>query len=166
MRYAQTRQYDVANGEGVRTTLFVTGCTHNCFNCFNKEYQDFNYGKPFTQKTIDTILEYVGSPHIQGLSLLGGEPMQNTEGLIELCKQFRAKFGYSKDIWCWTGYTFDGVIKHPNMHELLTYIDVLVDGLYIERLKDLTLKFRGSSNQRIIDVKESLIKGEVVHYNI
>lgn len=162
MRYAQIRNYDVANGLGVRVTLFVSGCTHNCFNCFNVEYQSFDYGEEFTEETIEYILDLVDRPHIRGLSLLGGEPMQNTEGLIKLCKAFRSRFGESKDIWLWTGYTFEGLIKDSSMRELASLADVLIDGLYVERLKDLSLKFRGSSNQRIIDVKESLSRNTVV----
>ncbi|OLS02200.1 anaerobic ribonucleoside-triphosphate reductase activating protein [Tissierella creatinophila] len=160
MKYAQIRKYDVANGLGVRTSIFVTGCTHNCFNCFNKEYQDFDFGKPWTKKETQTIIEYLNNDHISGLSILGGEPMQNANDLTSLVKE--VKQHSNKDIWLWSGYTYEEVIKHEDRRKLLEEIDVLVDGRFIESKKDLTLKFRGSSNQRVIDVKKSLSSGMIV----
>ena len=160
MKYAQIRKYDVANGLGVRTSIFVTGCTHNCFNCFNKEYQDFDFGKPWTKKETQTIIEYLNNDHISGLSILGGEPMQSANDLTSLVKE--VKQHSNKDIWLWSGYTYEEVIKHEDRRKLLEEIDVLVDGRFIESKKDLTLKFRGSSNQRIIDVKKSLSSGMIV----
>lgn len=160
MKYAQIRKYDVANGLGIRTSIFVTGCTHNCFNCFNKEYQDFNFGKLWTEKETKTIIEYLSNDHISGLSILGGEPMQNANDLTFIVKEIKQ---YSnKDIWLWSGYTYEEILKDKDRIKLLNEIDILVDGRFIESKKDLTLKFRGSSNQRVVDVKKSLSSGTII----
>ena len=151
MRYAQIREYDVANGPGIRVTFFVTGCTHNCFNCFNKEYQDFSYGQVWTEEETKKVIELLDKDQIKGLSVLGGEPFQNAEDLRKVLVDIKKRS--EKDIWVWSGYTYEVISEDPSMLSLLKEIDVLVDGPFIEKKKDLTLKFRGSSNQRIVDVK-------------
>ena len=166
MNYATIKKFDIANGPGVRVSLFVSGCRHHCKNCFNKEAWDFNYGKPFTDEVIKEILDALDYDHIEGLSLLGGEPFEkeNRGGLISLVKQFKQLFP-DKTIWCYTGFLLDDELMKSgdsDAMELLSYIDVIVDGRFVEELKNLALMFRGSSNQRIIDVKETLKKGEVV----
>lgn len=173
MNYADIKIADVANGKGVRVSLFVSGCNHHCKGCFNSQAWDFNYGKEFTEKEIDKILNELDHPYVSGLSLLGGEPLeyQNQEGLLPLLKKVKERFP-QKDIWCYTGYTFDKDIvgnmfqNWPQTKELISYIDVIVDGKFEESKKDLTLKFRGSSNQRIIDVKESLKVHKIIPYDI
>ncbi len=164
MKYAQIRKYDVANGVGVRTSIFVTGCTHKCFNCFNEEYQDFDFGENWTEKETQRVIEYLKNHHISGLSILGGEPMQNAVDLTSIVKKI--KEATEKNIWLWSGYSYEEILKNKNRKALLEEIDVLVDGKFIEDKKDLTLKFRGSSNQRIIDVKKSLEKNTIVNYQL
>ena len=159
MNYAQIRKYDVANGTGIRTVIFVTGCTHNCRNCFNKDYQDFNYGELWTDAETEKVIEYLEDDNVSGLTLLGGEPMQNLD-LIEVLKSVRARV--NKPIWVYSGYTYEEILENKKRTELLELCDVLVDGRFVEELKDLKLKFRGSSNQRIIDIKKSLEQGKVV----
>lgn len=169
MNYAEIKYRDVANGPGVRTTLFVSGCTHHCKGCFNEIAWDFNYGKPFTDDTINDILNSLQPDFISGLTLLGGEPFEyaNQKGLLPLLREVKKRYP-NKDIWCFTGYLFDKDIvddmckKWPETAEMLSYIDVLVDGKFVEELKNLMLKFKGSENQRTILVKESLKKNEVV----
>lgn len=160
MRYAQIRKYDVANGPGIRTSIFVTGCTHRCPNCFNAEYQDFNFGDIWTEKQTEEIIEYLNDDVVAGLTLLGGEPFQNSLELTKVLNE--VKKHTDKSIWAYSGYTFEQIMKDEEKKELLKLCDVLVDGLYIDRLKDLRLKFRGSSNQRIIDVKKSIDEGSIV----
>lgn len=172
MNYAEIKYCDVANGPGVRTSLFVSGCSHHCPECFNEIAWDFNYGKPFTQDTIDSIIESLKPDYIQGLTLLGGEPFEysNQKGLLPLVRQVR-KVLPQKDIWCFTGFLFDKDIienmckKWKETNELLSYIDVLVDGRFVEELKNLNLKFKGSENQRTILVNESLKSGNVILYD-
>lgn len=159
MKYAQIRKYDVANGEGIRSVIFVTGCTHGCKGCFNREYWDFTYGKDWDNEATQTIIEYLKDPAVSGLTLLGGEPMQNLE-LIQIVKDIKKEV--DKNIWVFSGYTYEQILKDPNKLELLKECDVLVDGLFIEELKNLKLKFRGSENQRVIDIQESLKTGKVV----
>ncbi len=171
MNYADIKQYDVANGPGIRISLFVSGCTHHCKECFNPETWDFNYGKPFTQETIDLIIEYMKPEFISGLTLLGGDPfeIQNQEPLIPLLKQVKSVYP-DKTVWCFTGYDFERDIvgrmmnEYPFTKELLSYIDVMVDGEFILEQKDLSLIFKGSSNQKTIKVKESLESGTVQLY--
>lgn len=169
MNYSAIKPYDVANGPGVRVSLFVSGCTHHCKDCFNPETWDFHYGEPFTGEVIESILDMLAPSYIRGLSILGGEPFEhvNQTGLLPLLRAVKARYP-QKDIWCYTGYLYDTDI-HANMmpvwaetRELLSYIDILVDGPFIEEQKDLTLRFRGSSNQRIICVKSSLESNEIV----
>lgn len=165
MNYAEIKKFDIANGKGVRVSVFVSGCRHHCKNCFNKEAWDFNYGKEFTQDVIDEILDACNHDYIEGLSILGGEPFEpeNRKGLLDLLTQFKRKFP-EKDVWCYSGFTYkeltDGTKEHAN--QMLAKIDILVDGKFIEEKKNLALLFRGSSNQNIIDVKKSLKKGEMV----
>lgn len=173
MNYASIKKMDVANGPGIRMSLFVSGCTHHCKGCFNEEAWDFNYGNPFTQKEIDYIIDYVSDEHIRGLTLLGGEPLEhvNQQGLLPLLRQLRSRCP-KKTIWCFTGYDFEKDVisrmmkEYPETPELLSYIDVIVDGRFVEELKDLSLRFKGSSNQRTIDVKKSLDAGSVVLYDL
>ena len=172
MNYAEIKYCDVANGPGVRTSLFVSGCSHHCPGCFNEIAWDFNYGKPFTQDTIDSIIESLKPDYIQGLTLLGGEPFEysNQKGLLPLVRQVREVLP-QKDIWCFTGFLFDKDIivimckRWKETNELLSYIDVLVDGRFVEELKNLNLKFKGSENQRTILVNESLKSGNVILYD-
>lgn len=172
MNYAEIKYCDVANGPGVRTSLFVSGCSHHCPGCFNEIAWDFNYGKPFTQDTIDSIIKSLKPDYIQGLTLLGGEPFEysNQKGLLPLVRQVREVLP-QKDIWCFTGFLFDKDIienmckKWKETNELLSYIDVLVDGRFVEELKNLNLKFKGSENQRTILVNESLKSGNVILYD-
>ena len=169
MNYADIKRVDVANGEGVRVSLFVSGCNHHCKGCFNECAWDFNYGNKFTDENIDEVINYLNHDHIEGLTLLGGEPLEyvNQEGILPLVKRVKEKFP-NKNIWCYTGFDFEkdvvGKMSKDNetTKELLNYIDVMVDGKFEEDKKNLKLKFRGSSNQRIIDVKESLKEHKVV----
>ena len=160
MNYAQIRKYDIANGPGVRTTIFLTGCTLNCKNCFNKEYQNFHFGKVFDEKAFEEVMDCLSDANISGLSVLGGEPFDNLEGLKEFITKVRAKS--EKDIWIYSGYTFEELLEKDGAMDVLKNIDVLVDGRFVEDLKDLKLKFRGSSNQRIVDVKRTLEEDKIL----
>lgn len=171
MYYADIKRCDVANGPGVRISLFVSGCTHHCEGCFNEEAWDFMYGKLFTEGNIQEILNLLDSSYIKGLSLLGGEPFErvNQQGLLPLLRRVKETLP-TKDIWCYSGYLFDKDIasmyeKWTETKEMLSYIDVLVDGKFEQDKKNVNLRFRGSSNQRIIKVKESLLNGTIVHWN-
>ena len=148
VKYAQIRKYDVANGPGVRASIFVTGCSHNCFNCFNKEYQDFDFGKPWTEKETKTIIEYLKNEHISGLSILGGEPMQNASDLAPIIREIKKHS--DKDIWLWSGYTYEAIMSLEDRRSLLNEVDFLVDGRFIESKKDLTLKFRGRDRKSVV----------------
>lgn len=171
MNYAKIKKCDVANGPGVRVSLFVSGCNHHCKNCFNREAWDFNYGNDFTDKEENQIIEDLKPDYITGLSLLGGEPFerQNQEGLAPLVKKVKQEYP-DKKIWCYTGFTFDkqilgemvGQENRETTKQMLENIDYIVDGRFVEELKNPSLKFKGSSNQRIIDVKKSLEQNEVV----
>ena len=160
MRYNKIRKMDISNGPGVRVSIFMQGCTFNCKNCFNPETHDFNGGREFLDETIEKILDLCSLEHIVGLSILGGEPMhpKNIDGTTKLAKMFKERYP-NKNIWVWTGFLFDRDLKDK---EILNYIDVLVDGQYKDELHDPKLKYCGSSNQRVIDVKKSLQKDEVV----
>ena len=161
MKYAQIRKYDIANGVGIRTSVFFSGCTHNCFNCFNKDYQDFAYGKEFTQSQIDEIIKYLNEDEISGLSLLGGEPLQqNYNDMMNFLTQVRKST--QKSIWIYSGYTYEEILNSKEKMEIISYCDVLVDGRYEEKLRNLRLKFRGSSNQRIIDIQKTLKEDRIV----
>lgn len=168
MNYADIKQYDIANGTGVRVSLFVSGCTHHCKNCFNQEAWDFHYGKEFTQNTIEQILSYLAPSYVAGLSILGGEPFEhvNQLGLLPLLRQVKEMYP-QKTIWCWSGYLFEEITKDmcqkwPETKELLSYLTVLVDGEFIEEQKNANLIFRGSANQRSILVQESLQTNSIV----
>ena len=169
MNYAEIKNCDIANGPGVRISLFVSGCTHHCKGCFNEVAWDFDYGKPFTQQTIDQILEMLRPGYIRGLTLLGGEPFEpQTQGpIVELLRQIKEKMP-EKSIWAFSGYLFDRDILSGRLgdwsvtQEYLSYLDVLVDGPFVEARKNLSLRFRGSENQRIIDVPASLAQGKIV----
>ena len=168
MNYAAIKKNDIANGTGVRVSLFVSGCRHRCKNCFNSEAWDFNYGKPFDILVIEEILDAIDKKYINGLSILGGEPFEpeNQDGLLTLLKMFKQRFP-QKDVWCYTGFTFYELCDKNNenadkIKSMLSYIDVLVDGKFVEELKNLSLMFRGSENQNIIDVKKSLKENRVI----
>ncbi len=163
MRYSKIRKMDISNGKGVRVSIFMQGCSFNCKNCFNPETHDFNGGKEFTDNTIDKVLELCDNENIDGLSILGGEPMHpnNIEGTTKLAKKFKEKFP-NKDIWAWSGFKFDEYLKDK---EVTKYLDVLIDGQYVEELHNPTLKWKGSSNQRVIDVQQSVINNKVIELN-
>ena len=164
MNFAQIRKYDVANGPGIRTTIFVTGCTHNCHNCFNEEYQDFNYGDTWTDKETEEVISYLNLAEVKGLTLLGGEPFQNEVDLLKVIRDIKKEV--QKDIWIFSGYTYEEILKDQEKKKLLEECDVLVDGRFVEALKDLKLRFRGSSNQRIIDIQKSLDENKVVLFDL
>lgn len=171
MNYAEIKPTDIANGEGVRVSLFVSGCTRRCKNCFNSVAWDFEYGKPFTAETEEALFKMLAPDYIAGLTLLGGDPFEpsNQRALLPFVRRVREKFPH-KNIWCFTGYTYsDGSLAEPQAcceatGELISLLDVLIDGKFEEELKDIRLKFRGSSNQRVIDVRRSLSSGSVVLY--
>lgn len=171
MNYAEIKNCDIANGEGVRVSLFVSGCRRHCKGCFNAVAWDFSYGKPFDEAVREHILELLKPDYIAGLTLLGGDPFEpeNQRALLPFVKQVKQTYP-QKNIWCFTGYTYsDGGIAEPEVQtevtrELLAHIDILVDGRFMEERKDIRLKFRGSSNQRIIDVKQSISSGSIVLY--
>ena len=173
MNYADIKRVDVANGEGVRVSVFVSGCNHHCKGCFNECAWDFNYGNKFTEKQEEEVLQDLDHDYISGLTLLGGEPLEpaNQEGLLPLVKKAKEKFP-DKKIWCYTGFDFEKDVvgkmakQSDTTKELLKYIDVVVDGKFEEDKKDLKLKFRGSSNQRILDVQESLKENKPVEYKL
>ena len=154
MRYNKIRKMDISNGPGVRVSIFMQGCTFNCKNCFNKETHDFNGGKEFCDQTVERVLELCDNENIEGLSILGGEPMHpnNIEGTTKLAKAFKEKFP-EKNVWAWSGFSFDRDLKDK---EVVKYIDVLVDGQYNDDLRNPSLKWKGSENQRVINVQESL----------
>ena len=166
MNYADIKRVDVANGPGVRVSLFVSGCTHHCLECFNPETWDFSFGAPFGSEQIEEILGYLRPSHIRGLSLLGGEPFEpeNQLAVLELIRRVRAELP-QKDIWCYSGYLFEALAEGKigtHSRPLLEQIDVLVDGPFVLERKNLGLRFRGSDNQRIIQVQNSLNIGSIV----
>lgn len=169
MNYGEIKKYDIADGEGVRVSLFVSGCTHHCKGCFNAETWDFNFGKPFTEETILELLEALKPDYITGLTLLGGEPFEpaNQRALLPFIKRYKEMFPH-KTIWCYTGYTLETDLLSESRarcectDEMLGYIDVLVDGEFVEELKDIRLIFRGSSNQRVLRLQETLSSGRPV----
>ena len=161
MRYNTIRQLDIANGPGCRVSLFVQGCSFNCPGCFNTAARDFNGGKEFTDQTMQLILELAEPSHISGLSILGGEPLhpQNREAVLNLVRKFKTIYP-DKSVWIWTGYLIEDVFE-----DLVdSKVDVIVDGQFKEELKDLRLKYRGSSNQRVIDLKETIRTGDIIMY--
>lgn len=170
MNYATIKKFDIADGLGVRVSIFVSGCTHRCKGCFNEIAWPFDYGEKYTEQVEEEILEACGKDYIEGLTLLGGEPFEliNQEGLISLLRKFKTMYP-QKNIWAYSGYTLDKDIlpKEGKVHgkvteEMLSYIDVLVDGKFIEELKDISLRFRGSSNQRLIDLKKTIKEQKII----
>ena len=160
MRYNKIRKMDISDGPGVRVSIFTQGCAFNCKNCFNPETHDFSAGKEFTNETIDRILELCGNDTIDGLSILGGEPMhpQNIEGTTKLAKAFKEKYP-EKSLWAWSGFKYDEYLKDK---EVTNYLDVLVDGQYVDALRDPKLEWKGSANQRVIDIQKSKKAGNIV----
>lgn len=171
MNYGEIKSCDIANGEGVRVSLFVSGCTHHCKNCFNAETWDFDFGEPFTREIEDKIIEELAPDYIDGFSLLGGEPFEplNQKVLLPFLRRIKDKYP-QKSVWCYTGYLFDKELKSESRarckytDEMLSLIDVLVDGEFVQELYDISLQFKGSTNQRIIDVQKSIAKGQIVLY--
>lgn len=170
MNYGEIKKCDIANGEGVRVSLFVSGCTHHCRGCFNPETWDFNYGRLFDDKAEEEIFSALSANYISGLSLLGGEPFEpeNQRALLPFLRKVKAVFP-TKNIWCYTGYLFEELLGGSKAHcectkEMLLLIDILVDGEFHLEKKDISLAYRGSSNQRIIDVRKSLEGGRIELY--
>jgi len=170
MHYAALKPYDIANGPGIRVSLFVSGCTHHCPGCFNREAWDFHYGTPFTSQTEEQLLQTLAPAYINGLTLLGGEPMEpaNQEVLLPFLRRVKAAYP-QKTIWCYTGYIYENDLLscYGKAHckytlDILALCDVLVDGPYVSSLRDITLLFRGSSNQRLIDLRKSEKAGNIV----
>lgn len=154
---ADYKPFNFVDGEGVRCSLYVSGCMFACPGCYNRVAQNFRYGRPYTTELEDQIITDLGQSYVQGLTLLGGEPFLNTKTCLSLVDRIRATYGQTKDVWSWTGYTWEELMQESDDKlELLSKIDILVDGRFMKDQMDLTLQFRGSANQRIIDVKKSL----------
>lgn len=171
MRYASIRKMDISNGKGIGISLFVQGCHFHCKNCFNKTAWDFNGGNEWTSEIKEEFLKLADKPHITRITLLGGEPLcdENLYSILSLVSDIRKKYGYSKKIWIYTGYDYDKILSSIEYNDCLRrYIisecDVLVDGLFVDELKDLNLKWRGSSNQRIIDIQKSIDESKIILY--
>ena len=166
LNVAQIRKFDVANGPGIRTSLFVSGCTHNCPDCFNQDYMHFKYGQVWDDVQEKAFLEHLKNPQIKGVTILGGEPMDqiHDEDLLRLVRNI--KLETNKELWIYSGYTFEEICAHPKRFEILKYCDVLIDGPFVTALKDFRLKFRGSSNQRLINVQASLNSDCVVLHDL
>ncbi|NME82122.1 anaerobic ribonucleoside-triphosphate reductase activating protein [Clostridium sp. SM-530-WT-3G] len=162
MYYSKIKVNDVANGPGLRISLFTSGCNHHCKGCFQPETWCFTNGEPYTQEVQNSIIEKSRGKYIAGLSLLGGDPLDNVDGILGLLKEYRDTFGDTKTIWLWTGYLFEEVINDERMSKVLPFLDVIVDGEFIEAQKDITLKYMGSANQRVIDVPKTLKTGEII----
>ncbi len=164
MKYSDYKPFQFVDGEGVRCSIYLSGCLFACKECFNESIQNFNAGKPYTMELEDKIIEDLGNSYVQGLTLLGGEPFLNTQVAIQLAERVRKEFGNEKDIWVYSGYTYEQLLRSSeDKKKLLSLCDVLVDGPFMIFLKDLSLKFRGSSNQRIIDIKKSTIDNVVLY---
>lgn len=166
MNYAKIRKFDVSNGPGVRATLFVSGCTNNCEGCFNKDLQDFNYGELWTEEVENNFIKQVKNSNIVGVNILGGEPMDQIkdEALSNLLK--RIKEETNKSIWIWSGYLYEDIIVNKERNKILSYADVLIDGRFELSKRDISLKYRGSSNQRIIDIVKSRKENKVVEIEL
>ena len=156
MNYAKIRNFDVSNGPNVRSTLFVSGCTNGCEGCFNKDLQDFNYGNPWTFEVEENFINHLKNPNIKGVNILGGEPLDQTRDKTLYNLLYRIKTEINKPIWLWSGYTFEDIRKDDKKMEIVALVDVLIDGRFEIEKRDITLKYRGSKNQRVIKVKESL----------
>ena len=165
MRYEKIRKFDVSNAPGVRSTLFVTGCTHDCKGCFNKELQDFGAGEVWTQEDEDNFVSYVKNDNVVGVNILGGEPMQQVmdDCLPNLLKRVKEETG--KSIWLWSGYLLEQILEDEKRRKILEYVDVLVDGRFEIDKRNINLKYRGSENQKVIDVKKTLMSDSVVLYD-
>ena len=167
MNYASILKCDIANGPGFRTSLFVSGCMRKCPGCFNEEAWNPNYGKYFDDSAKDKIFKELSMDYCRGLSLLGGDPMSKIgdirKTVIELCREVKTKFT-NKDIWLWTGYTFEEIVNDNTANDIFKYVDVMVDGPFVESLKDIDLVWKGSSNQRVIDIKNTINNGTIVLY--
>lgn len=162
MNYAQIRKFDVTNGPGIRTTLFVSGCTHNCDGCFNDVQQNFNYGTPFTKETEDEFIKSASNPQIVGVSILGGDPLDQTfdDTLLNLLRRLNREV--KKPIWLWSGYSYEEIIEDPKKIQLICEVNVLIDGEFKMKQRDLSLKYRGSANQRVIDIVKSINHKEII----
>lgn len=166
MHYSEYYKFDSQNGEGVRCTLFISGCSRCCPECFNKQTWDYKYGKEYTQEFEDRLLKDLANPYIKGLSLLGGNPTErkNIQQVIKLCQRVKLELP-EKDIWCWTGHDFEYLKNNLLYVDFLANIDVLIDGKFVKELYNPNLKWKGSANQRVIDVKKSLAQNEIVLYD-
>lgn len=166
MNYAKIRKFDVSNGPGVRTTLFVSGCTNNCEGCFNKDLQDFDYGEMWTEEVENDFIRQVKNPNIVGVNILGGEPMDQIkdETLFNLLK--RIKEETNKSIWIWSGYCYEDIINNRERNKILSYADVLIDGRFELDKRNISLKYRGSSNQRVIDITKSKRDNKIIEIEI
>ncbi|WP_294188259.1 anaerobic ribonucleoside-triphosphate reductase activating protein [uncultured Clostridium sp.] len=166
MNYAKIRKFDVSNGPGVRSTLFVSGCTNKCEGCFNKELQDFNYGEKWTKDIEDDFIKQVMNPNIVGVNILGGEPMDQVrdEDLCNLLR--RIKYETNKSIWLWSGYLYEDIIVSDDKRNILEYVDVLIDGRFEIEKRNISLSYRGSSNQRVIDIKKSRESNKIIEIEV
>ncbi|GAB6169827.1 anaerobic ribonucleoside-triphosphate reductase activating protein [Clostridium carnis] len=166
MNYAKIRKFDVTNGPNVRTTLFVSGCTNNCEGCFNRELQDFNYGEKWSKEIEDNFISYVKNNNIHGVNILGGEPMDQVmdSDLVNLLT--RIKNETKKTIWLWSGYVFEDIIRDERKREIVSLVDILIDGKFEIDKRNISLKYRGSENQRVIDVEKSIAEGKVIEIDI
>ena len=166
MNYAKIRKFDVSNGPGVRSTLFVSGCTNKCEGCFNKELQDFNYGEKWTKDIEDDFIKQVMNPNIVGVNILGGEPMDQVrdEDLCNLLR--RIKHETNKSIWLWSGYLYEDIIVSYDKRNILEYVDVLIDGRFEIEKRNVSLSYRGSSNQRVIDIKKSRESNKIIEIEV
>ena len=166
MNYAKIRKFDVSNGPGVRSTLFVSGCTNKCDGCFNKELHDFNYGEKWTKDIEDDFIKQVMNPNIVGVNILGGEPMDQVrdEDLCNLLR--RIKYETNKSIWLWSGYLYEDIIVSDDKRNILEYVDVLIDGRFEIEKRNISLSYRGSSNQRVIDIKKSRESNKIIEIEV
>lgn len=169
MNYSALRKADIANGIGFRCTLWCCGCRRKCPGCFNPEAQDPNFGEPFTDEVKEKIFKELSEPTCDGLSLMGGEPLSicsdNRKQTIQLCKEVKERFP-NKTVWMWTGYLFEEIASDPSMKEILNYVDIIVDGEFRIEERDLSCAFKGSRNQRIIDVKKTMERKSIVEYQV
>lgn len=165
MNYHDIKHFDILNGEGVRVSLWVSGCKCHCPGCHNQQTWDFDSGIPFDQNAFDELIDALDKPYIQGLTLTGGNPLDNISEVLSICSAVKHKFP-NKDIWLYSGYTFEYVTQMPYGYDILQYVDVLIDGPYIEDLRDISIQWVGSKNQRLIDVQETLKQGQIVQYKI
>ncbi len=164
MNYATMKQFDTANGDGIRCTLFVSGCTHHCPNCFNKEQQDFNYGKQWTLREEREFIKMAKNPQVCGISILGGEPFDQVHDYSLLMLLYRLRLEVKKPIWIWSGYTYEELVQNSFKFSMLAQCDVLIDGEFKQDLYDINLMYRGSSNQRVIDLKQTFLKNKIVYF--